>query len=256
VPDAPQNPANARSLLPLTRPHDPNRMNKPSSHQQNRTKESFLTVSSAPKSSKNSSNAKTSTNAAVPAAASLSTRPHDSNCLTTQSKGQQNRTKESFLTVSSAPKSSKNSSNAKTSTNAAVPAAASLSTRPHDSNCLTTQSKGQQNRTKESFLTVSSAPKSSKNSSNAKTSTNAAVSAADSQTAEQPKLVTTMHATHTDESTTSSTTSPTIITDSTRSSAFWAKNTIAKTPAAATAALQAAEPPGTPPRRARCARWR
>ena len=39
VPDAPQNPANARSLLPLTRPHDPNRMNKPSSHQQNRTKE-------------------------------------------------------------------------------------------------------------------------------------------------------------------------------------------------------------------------
>ncbi|KOO34190.1 hypothetical protein Ctob_007991 [Chrysochromulina tobinii] len=42
----------------------------------------------------------------------------------------------------------------------------------------------------------------------------------------------------------------TIITDSARSSAFWAKNTIAKTHAAVTAAPQAAEPPGTATSRA------
>jgi hypothetical protein len=66
----------------------------------------------------------------------------------------------------------------------------------------------------------------------------------------QPKLATSLHATRTDESIKRSTAPPTIITDSARSSAFWAKNTIAKTHAAATAAPQAAEPPGTATSRA------
>ena len=68
VPGDHQIPAKPCSPTPSTRPHDPNRNYKPSSHQQKRTEESFLQVSSAPISSKNSTDATTSTNAAVSAA--------------------------------------------------------------------------------------------------------------------------------------------------------------------------------------------
>ena len=68
VPGAPHEPARSCSPTPSTRPHDPNRIYKPPSHQQKRSKESFLQASSAPMSSQNSTDAKTSTNAAVSAA--------------------------------------------------------------------------------------------------------------------------------------------------------------------------------------------
>jgi len=199
VPGAPHEPAKSCSPTPSTRPHDPDRNYKPSSHQQKRTEESFLQVSSAPISSKNSTDATTSTNAAV----------------------------------SAAPQ-------AKQTTTFGINTVPRLPPYALPEQCGGRSAEGL--GCFASHLTHVTTAKT--------TFTNAAVTAAASQMAGQPKLATSLHATRTDESIKRSTAPPTIITDSARSSAFWAKNTIAKTHAAATAAPQAAEPPGTATSRA------
>jgi hypothetical protein len=246
VPDAPQNPANARSLLPLTRPHDPNRMNKPSLDQQKRTKESFPTVSSAPKSSNNSSDAKTSTNAAVSAAASPSTRSHEPKRINKPSLDQQKHPEKSYTTSRPAPKVQLNSSSTTESANTADPAApqaigqtTEIVTPPNATRTTTEQQKP----TDQSIQMSRHVRESSKRLTNARTSANGAASAGTQTAGYSSELVTPPYAMHADETFTRSTTPPTIATDSERARAFWAKRANAKTPAAASAGPQAAEPP-------------
>ena len=117
------------------------------------------------------------------------------------------------------------------------------STRSRDYARPTTPPKGQQKPTDKSIQMSCHALESSKNSSNARTFTNAADPASPQATRQSTELIAPADATCADKPTAISVILPTTATDSERARAFWAKRANAKTPAAASAGPQTAEPP-------------
>ena len=218
VPDDPHYPADLRSLTFSTRTDDPNLKYRLPSGQPKATKETVQILQSAPKSSKNSPIATTSTiveKYAAPQAARRPTNDRLTRVSDYKNREQPKATEETVQILQSAPRSSRNSTNATTSTiveKHAVPLAARRPTNDRLARVSDYKTREQSKATEETFQILQSAPKLSKNSpSTTNFKTYAAVVKAP-QAAESPTVTPTRTA-RTNEVPEYRTTSPTTIID-------------------------------------------